>query len=87
MKKQVYFRGPVIAWIMLFGFIFFHPQISSAQQIREISGTVRDLADKSGMPGVNVQAKTSGTNAVTGSDGKYTIKVVPGEVLMFSYVG
>jgi TonB-linked SusC/RagA family outer membrane protein len=87
MKKQVYFKVPKTAWIMLFGLLCYFPQSLRAQQANEVTGTVRDVADKSGMPGVNVQAKASGTNAATDKDGKYTIRAKAGEVLTFSFVG
>lgn len=51
-----------------------------------VSGTV---TDESGMPlpGVNILVKGTNTGVQTDFDGKYTIEVVKGQVLVFSFVG
>jgi len=52
-----------------------------------VSGQVTDAADGSSIPGVTVVIKNTMLGAVTDVNGNYTLKVKPGEILMFSYVG
>lgn len=59
-------------------------QISFAQQ-KTISGTV---SDESGpLPGVSVLIKGTGSGTETDFDGKYSIKVNSGQILVFRYLG
>jgi TonB-linked SusC/RagA family outer membrane protein len=59
-------------------------QISFAQQ-KTVSGTVTDV--NGSLPGVSVLIKGTTTGTETDFDGKYSIKVNNGDVLVFSYVG
>jgi iron complex outermembrane receptor protein len=52
-----------------------------------LTGTVIDEADTSPIPGVNILVKGTTNGAATDFDGKYSIKVNQGDVLVFSYVG
>ncbi len=59
-------------------------QISFAQE-KTVSGTVTD--DSGGLPGVSVLIKGTTKGTDTDFDGKYSIKVKVGDVLVFSYLG
>jgi TonB-linked SusC/RagA family outer membrane protein len=59
-------------------------QISFAQQ-KTISGTVTESSGV--LPGVSVVVKGSTSGTETNFDGKYTIKVNVGDVLVFRYLG
>ena len=56
-------------------------------QGKEISGVVTSAQDKLPLPGVNIMIKGTKTVAVTGFDGEYTIKALPNDVLVFSFIG
>ena len=59
-------------------------QITFAQE-KTVSGTVSEVAGP--LPGVNVIAKGTTNGTQTDFDGKYSLKVNVGDVLVFSYVG
>ncbi|UMB60889.1 TonB-dependent receptor [Lutibacter sp. A80] len=59
-------------------------QISFAQE-KTVSGTVTE--GEGPLPGVNVIVKGSKIGTQTNFDGKYSIKVNTGDILVFSYVG
>jgi TonB-linked SusC/RagA family outer membrane protein len=62
----------------------FFVQISFAQ-VKTVSGTVSD--SEGTLPGVNVTIKGTTSGTETDFDGKYSIKVSTGDVLVFSYIG
>jgi TonB-dependent starch-binding outer membrane protein SusC len=57
-----------------------------AQEVT-VNGKVTDAADGSSIPGVTIVVKNTTRGTVTDIDGNYIIKVSPGDVLVFSYVG
>jgi TonB-dependent starch-binding outer membrane protein SusC len=57
-----------------------------AQDI-QVSGKVSDAKDGSSLPGATVQVKGTTVGALTDLDGKYTLKVKPGSVLSFTFIG
>ena len=59
-------------------------QISFAQE-KTISGTVSD--ESGGLPGVSVIIKGTLKGTETDFDGKYSVKVKTGDILVFSYLG
>jgi len=59
-------------------------QISFAQE-KTVSGTVTD--DSGGLPGVSILIKGTTKGTDTDFDGKYSLKVNTGDVLVFSYIG
>ena len=63
-------------------FVFAH---AFAQQ-KTVSGKVIFSDDKLPIPGASVKIKGSSTVAQSGPDGVYTIKALPTDVLVFSYV-
>ncbi len=53
-----------------------------------VSGVVRQAADNTALPGVNVLVKGTSNGTATDADGKYTLSGVPaGATLVFSFVG
>jgi iron complex outermembrane receptor protein len=55
-------------------------------QEKIVTGTVTDISNIP-LPGVNVIVKGSSKGASTDFEGKYSINVFPGQVLVFSYLG
>ena len=53
---------------------------------KPVTGTVTD-GTRNPVPGVNVKVKGTATGTVTNGDGKYTITVSEGAVLVFSMIG
>jgi len=52
-----------------------------------VTGKVTDAADGSSLPGVTVVIKNTTMGTVTDIDGNFSVKVTPGAVLVFSFVG
>jgi TonB-linked SusC/RagA family outer membrane protein len=61
--------------------------IASFAQEQTISGTIRDAADNSPLPGVSVRLKGSRTGTSTNSSGMFTIKAAKNQVLVFTFLG
>lgn len=63
--------------------------ISTNQIIQErtITGKVTTAEDDSELPGVSVLIKGTSIGTVTGIDGIYSLEVLDGSILIFSYVG
>ncbi len=59
----------------------------NAQNMNTVSGTVTDLSNNDPLPGVNVVVKNTTQGTITNPEGKYTINVQEGEVLVFSFIG
>jgi iron complex outermembrane receptor protein len=57
-----------------------------AQDI-QVTGKVTDAKDGSSLPGATVQVKGTTTGALTDIDGKYSLKVNSGSVLVYSFIG
>lgn len=64
----------------LFGFLAFGQTVS-------ISGIVRSADDKLGLPGVSVKVDGTTNGTTTDVNGKYTISVTQGQVLVFTSIG
>jgi len=81
MKKRV-------LWLRhLFLFLAFaFASVGYAQEF-SLTGIVTDASDGNSIPGATVVIKNTTTGAVTDIDGKYSLKVKQGDVLVFSYVG
>ena len=81
MKKRV-------LWLRyLFLFFAFAQAIVVYAQEMTVTGTVTDAADGSTIPGATIVVKGTTVGTVTDVDGKYSIKVKSGDVLVISYVG
>lgn len=81
MKKRV-------LWLrfLLLLFAFVSASAVYAQEF-SVGGKVTDATDGSSIPGVTVVIKNTTMGTVTDIDGNYSIKVKPGDVLVYSYVG
>lgn len=66
--------------------VVFLTHIAVFAQSKEISGTVTDN-NAMPLPGVNVVVKGTSTGTNTDFDGNYTLRVSPGQVIEFSFVG
>ena len=64
---------------------FLCPSILLSQST--ISGIITDAASTLPVPGVNVLIKGTASGTTTDFDGKYSINVKSGDILVFSYVG
>jgi TonB-linked SusC/RagA family outer membrane protein len=60
---------------------------STIAQPKTVTGFVKDASTNEALPGVNVVVKTTTSGTSTGVDGSYSIKVVPGQFLVFSSIG
>ncbi|MDP4184998.1 MAG: TonB-dependent receptor [Bacteroidota bacterium] len=60
--------------------------VVEAQKIT-VKGKVIDQATNSSMPGVNVAIKGKPIGTITDADGKYSLSVQKGEVLVYSFIG
>ena len=81
MKKRILW----LRYLFIFLAIAF-ASIAYAQEIT-VTGKVKDAADGSSIPGVTIMVKGTTTGTVTDIDGKYSIKVKPGAILAFSFMG
>ena len=68
-------------------FILFCFAFNLKAQIREVSGIVVSALDQEPMIGVAVMVKGTTTGVITDIGGNYSIKVEPGQNLVFSYIG
>lgn len=55
-------------------------------QTRELTGQVT-AEDGSVLPGVNISVKNTAKGSITDNNGRYTINVEPGNILVFSFIG
>jgi TonB-linked SusC/RagA family outer membrane protein len=74
------------ALLLAIAFVFMLSGWAYAQGLT-VNGVVTDGGDGSPLPGVNVVVKGTATGTVTDIDGKYSIQVSSGAILVFSYVG
>lgn len=81
MKKRVLW----LRYLILF-FSLATASMAYAQDVT-VSGKVTDATDGTLLPGVTIVVKSTTTGTVTDMDGKYSLKVKKGSVLVFSYVG
>jgi TonB-linked SusC/RagA family outer membrane protein len=70
---------------LLFVLVFFCGALTFAQ--KTVTGTVTSKSDGEPLPGVSVTIKGSTSGTETDFDGKYSIKIEEGKVLVFSYLG
>lgn len=71
---------------ILFLVFFMFISVSVFAQSSEISGTVTD-SDQQPLPGVAVVVKGTATGTTTDFDGKFTLEVNKGDVILFSFLG
>lgn len=63
------------------------PMWLSAQNLREVSGSVIDSLTNDGLPGVTVIIKGTQKGTTTNAEGRYTIQAGATDVISFSFVG
>ncbi len=73
-------RALLVLFLML-------PMWLSAQNLREVSGTVTDSLTTEGLPGVTVIIKGTQKGTTTNADGRFSIQVGATDVISFSFVG
>ncbi len=77
-----------ILWLRyLFIFLAFASASVAYAQEMTVTGTVKDVADGSTVPGATVVVKGTTIGTVTDINGKYTLKVHTGEILVVAYMG
>ncbi|MBU2929267.1 SusC/RagA family TonB-linked outer membrane protein [Winogradskyella psychrotolerans] len=74
-----------LTWLLTL-FMAFVMQFSFAQE-KTVTGTVTTVADGLPLPGASVIVKGTSRGQQTDFDGKYTIQVNQGDILVISYVG
>lgn len=72
---------------MLWFFLLAVMTLPAFAQEKSISGTVSDASNKEPLIGVTVQVVGTTYGVATDFDGKFTLKVTPGQKLLFSFVG
>ena len=72
---------------MLWFFLLAVMTLPAFAQEKSISGTVSDASTKEQLIGVTVQVEGTTNGVATDIDGKFTLKVTPGQKLLFSFVG
>ena len=93
MKKTYPIKQRVARWSILFTMAFAMPLFCTlgstnlnAVAATKLTGTVTD-ENGAGMPGVTIAKKGTSAGANSDVNGKYSIDVNPGDVLVFSFVG
>lgn len=93
MKKTYPFKQRVARWSILFTMAFAVPLFSTLGSMNlnavvasKLTGTVTD-ENGAGMPGVTIAKKGTSSGANSDVNGKYSIDVNPGDVLVYSFVG
>lgn len=81
MKKNL------ISFRILLLFVAFSFAFQAFAQEIQVSGKISDATDGSSLPGATVLVKGTTTGTLTDLDGKYSLKVSPGSILVFSFVG
>lgn len=79
-KKLTQTLFPILSFILLLNLNSFGQEIN-------LTGKVTDAADGQSLPGVSVIIKGTYTGTATDVDGNYNLKVKPGDVLEFSFIG
>ena len=93
MKKTYPFKQRVARWSILFTMAIAMPLFSTLGSMNlnavvasKLTGTVTD-ENGAGMPGVTIAKKGTSSGANSDVNGKYSIDVNPGDVLVYSFVG
>ena len=81
MKKNL------ISFRILLLFVAFSFAFQAFAQEVQVSGKISDATDGSSLPGATVMVKGTTTGALTDIDGKYSLKVNSGSILVFSFIG
>ncbi|MCF8367848.1 MAG: TonB-dependent receptor [Bacteroidales bacterium] len=81
MVKKLFTKMCVVLSVLLLSNLAIYAQSG------EVSGTVTDASSGQTLPGVTIMIKGTMMGTTTDIDGKYVLKVDPGAVLVFSYIG
>lgn len=73
--------------LYLIGALLFFVTALFAQRERVVSGQLKSNEDGSPLPGVNVTIKGTTRGTVTDADGRYSISVPIGSILIYSFIG
>jgi TonB-dependent starch-binding outer membrane protein SusC len=77
--------------LLLLFFVIMKFSYGLAEDIRQdkilINGTVIDATTNDPLPGVSVMIKGTSTGTVTDMDGNYSIQAIPGQTLIFNFIG
>lgn len=71
----------------LFLILFWALGLNVYAQSLMVTGTVKDASDGSSLPGVTILVKNTSTGTTSDFDGKYSLSVAKGSVLVFSFIG
>jgi hypothetical protein len=85
-------KSTVTIWLLLFMILASINIIGVAGAPRQqdeilISGTVTDASSNEPLPGVSIMVKGTSAGTVTDLNGKYSIHILPGASLQFSFIG
>ncbi len=72
---------------LLFALCLLVPDVTKAQQLRNLIGTVTDATTGEPIPTVSIKLKRTNVAVATDGNGKYGIQVNDTDVLTFSYIG
>ena len=62
------------------------PKTAESASLRQISGIVTDV-EKQPLPGVSIRVKGNNRGVITDENGRYSIEVEKGDVIVLSYIG
>lgn len=80
-------RGILSLWVLMFLLLCSSFKLFAAQQKKEISGTVLAAADKQPIVGASVVIDGTTIGTVTDVDGKFSLQVERGNVVVVSFIG
>src|SRR5690606_23164517 len=80
-------KGLTRSSIMIGGCMFLMCLSNLAMAQRTVQGTVTDAADGSPLIGASVLIKSTANGTIADTDGRYTLQVSDGDVLVVSFIG
>ena len=87
MNPLLTYAKSLAKFTLFFAFLVVFTCAPSSAQERKVTCTVISAEDNSPMPGVNVIIQGQTTGTITDGNGKYSISVPNGGVLVFSFIG
>jgi TonB-linked SusC/RagA family outer membrane protein len=67
--------------------ILLFPFLLAAQETQVVSGQVTSATDPNGLPGVNIIVKGTNRGVITDLDGKFSLDISNGSIVVFSFIG
>lgn len=86
LRKQLFLRLGETAMVLLLLLSSFSLHAATGPKIN-VSGTVTSESDSEPLIGVSVLVKGTNDGVATDADGRYSLSVAKGDVLVFSYIG